>query len=184
MRKPTTLLVAVVALGGYLSVAPALFARDEDQALSDHDFIVKAATGNAMEAQLGQLARTHARSDEVKKFAQRLVRDHKRANVSLGPIVKDKRVRLPDEMSREDRQTYDKFLRLKGKAFDREFIDHLVKDHEKDVALYEAQAREVKDRHLKDYINKTLPVIKEHLRTARKLQDHDKGDREGRDEKR
>src|SRR5205807_4320054 len=112
------------------------------------------------------------------------VRDHKRANVSLGPIVETKKVRLPHEMSREDRQTYDKFLHLKGKAFDREFIDHLVKDHEKDVALYEAQAREVKDRHLKDYINKTMPVIKEHLRTARKLQDHDKADREDRDGKR
>jgi len=173
--KRAAFVLGLAALGGYLYVAPAALAKDDnkkdaEKALPDNDFLVKAATGNAMEITLGAIALRQGASESVRQFGQRLLTDHRSANQTLGLIAREQKITLPQQVSQEDLKVVDKFSRLKGNDFDRQFIDQMVADHEKDVSLYEAQAKETKDRHLKKYIDKTLPVIKRHLKIARKLQ--------------
>jgi predicted outer membrane protein len=49
-------------------------------ASADRAFIQTAAKGGVAEVALGELAGTHAKTDEVKKFGQRMVEDHGKAN--------------------------------------------------------------------------------------------------------
>jgi putative membrane protein len=62
-----------------------------------------------------------------------------------------------------------KFSKLTGEKFDREYAGHMVKDHEKAVALFEKQAKNGDAAELKDFASKTLPTLQEHLKMARDL---------------
>ena len=58
---------------------------------------------------------------------------------------------------------------MSGAEFDRAFVGHMVKDHEKDVALFRAQAKDGKDEELKGLAAATLPTLEEHLKMAQAL---------------
>src|SRR5690606_38864196 len=63
---------------------------------------------------------------------------------------------------------------LSGQEFDRAYIEAMVKDHEKAVAMFEKQSRTSKDAELKTFAEKTLPVLKQHLDHARTLASGDR----------
>ena len=56
-----------------------------------------------------------------------------------------------------------------GDAFDRAYVQDMVKDHRKDVTLFEDQARNGKDPALKQFAQATLPALQEHLQMAERL---------------
>ncbi|MGE3774508.1 MAG: DUF4142 domain-containing protein, partial [Gammaproteobacteria bacterium] len=56
--------------------------------------------------------------------------------------------------------------RLKGldaDAFDRAYVQAMVKDHRKDVAEFEKQAQSADDPDLRRYAEQTLPTLQSHL---------------------
>jgi len=59
----------------------------------------------------------------------------------------------------------------KGPDFDKMYIKHMVEDHEKDVKEFTRAARECKNAKLKEFAEKTLPTIKDHLDMAKKIND-------------
>jgi putative membrane protein len=149
--------------------------------LSDEDFIVKAAEGGMKELEAGKLGVQKATHADVKAFAQRIVTDHTKANTELMGLAKMKNVTL--KTSEETpvtttsnapppptAETPNALNTLSGEAFDRAFMDQMVKDHETTVALFEAQARDGKDADVKAWAAKTLPTLKAHQKEAQELQ--------------
>src|SRR4051812_9428759 len=61
---------------------------------SDREFVDKAALGNLLEVNLGQVALQRAESPDVKRFAQRMIDDHTAANTKLTNIARGKGVTL------------------------------------------------------------------------------------------
>lgn len=68
-----------------------------------------------------------------------------------------------------------KLQKLSGAEFDREYMKHMVADHEKTVSDFKKQAGSGKDPELKGFAAKTLPTLQEHLDMAQKLSDATKG---------
>src|SRR5579872_2657875 len=62
---------------------------------ADQKFIKEAAQGGMAEVELGQLAIQNASSEQVKKFGQRMVTDHSKANDQLKELAASKGVTLP-----------------------------------------------------------------------------------------
>ncbi len=58
---------------------------------------------------------------------------------------------------------------LSGVEFDRAYLQHMVKDHEKDIKAFEKTAESGEDSQIKEFASKTLPTLKEHLSMARNL---------------
>lgn len=135
----------------------------------DRQFFMKAASGGMAEVKLAQLATDHAKSDEVKKFAQHLIDDHTKANEKLLGIVSDKGIKAPKQLDRKHQAVLDKLSSLRGEEFDRAYIETMVKDHEEDVRLFEREARTGTDDALKGFAEKVLPTLREHLRMAQDL---------------
>lgn len=59
--------------------------------------------------------------------------------------------------------------KMSGANFDREYIKGMLKDHKKDIDLFEKQARSGRDTELKAFAEKTLPTLREHYQMARDL---------------
>ena len=56
--------------------------------------------------------------------------------------------------------------KLSGAEFDRAYMDHMVKDHKKDIAEFRKQASSGKDPEIKAFAAKSLPTLQEHLKMA------------------
>ena len=132
----------------------------------DRKFMEKAAQGGMAEVKLGELATQKAQSDDVKKFGQRMVDDHSKANEQLKQVASTKGVTLPTETDKSSQHEYDKLSRMSGARFDREYMDHMVSDHKKDISEFEKEAKSGKDADVKQFASSTLPVLQEHLQLA------------------
>jgi len=144
--------------------------KPDEKPFDDADFVAKAASGGMHEVELGKIAMTQAKNDDVKKFAEMMVTDHGKANDELKKAAKEAGVNVPDKMSEEDQKEVDKFKDYKGTNFDQDYMKHMLSDHEKDVALFKRASKEAKNPKIKDFATKTLPIVQAHLDQARKIQ--------------
>jgi putative membrane protein len=132
----------------------------------DQTFIMKAASGGMAEVELGRMAAEKATRDEVKKFGQRMVDDHSRANDELKTLAQNKNVTLPTSIDPHTKAMHDKLSAMSGAAFDRAYMQMMVTDHKKDVNEFRMAAKGAKDPDVKGWAAKTLPTLEEHLKQA------------------
>lgn len=133
---------------------------------ADVDFVFDAAKGGMAEVQLGQLAADKASSDDVKKFGQRMVSDHSKANDELKALARDRNITLPTDVDAKDKATHDRLAKLSGAAFDRAYMRYMLNDHKKDVNEFKKESNSGRDSDVKAWASKTLPTLEEHLKMA------------------
>jgi len=160
-------LTAITIALGALCFAGAVLAQESPAAKNtkssgltqaDKTFIKKAARGGMMEVDMGKMAQEQSTNDDVKSFGKRMVTDHSKANSELEAIAKQKGVKMPGKKSE-----------MKWKS-DKEYIDMMVKDHEKDLAEFQKEASDGTDADLKKFAGDTAKVIEEHLNLAKETQ--------------
>lgn len=144
--------------------------KDDQLARRDRKFIEDAANSGMFEVQVAQLAAAKATDPQVKSFASMLVDHHTAANNELVKIANARQVELPPAPKRALRRDIEKLGKKDGAEFDREFVREVgIEAHEKDIKMFEKAREDVKDPELKAFVEKTLPVLRDHLAQARKL---------------
>lgn len=143
--------------------------RSSKGAASDQSFLKEAAAGGLAEVELGQLAAEKASNPEVKKFAERMVADHGKANDQLKEIAARKGIDLPTEPSAEHKATKERLSNLSGDEFDKAYMADMLSDHKKDVAAFRKESTEGKDPAVKEFATKTLPTLEDHLKEAESI---------------
>ncbi|HEY0896183.1 MAG TPA: DUF4142 domain-containing protein [Sphingobacteriaceae bacterium] len=138
----------------------------DDDALT---FMKKAASAGTMEVELGTLARDKAASPRVKSFGEMMIGDHTTANKALLQLGTQKAVQINVAMKPEHLQMVNDMKKLSGSAFDRKYIDMMVKDHAKDIQEFESAASN-RDPDVNQFASKTLPVLRKHLDSAKAIQ--------------
>jgi len=128
----------------------------------DKTFMKEAAKGGQMEVDMGHMAEKQGKSGEVKKIGSRMVADHTKANNELMAIAKKKGVDLSKEKP--------KMHKMDDANFDKQYIDMMVKDHEKDLAEFQAEAKNGGDADVKAFASKTSAVIQKHLELVKAAQ--------------
>lgn len=139
--------------------------------LSDAEFIKMVASDGMHEVELGKLATARAMNADVKKFGQQMVTDHTKANEELLTIARDLKVEVPARMMEKHQKMVDEFKDAQGAQFDTAYMNHMVKDHQQAVALFRQMGKDAKDARLKQFAEKTLPVLEQHHDMAKKIRD-------------
>jgi putative membrane protein len=135
----------------------------------EKSFINEAAIGGLAEVEMGRVATKNAKSPDVKNFGQRMIDDHTKVNQELTQLASSKGITPPKELDAKNRATMESLSKLTGAQFDKEYMSHMVADHEKDVAAFQKQASQAKDPELKAFASKTLPTLEEHLQLAKSI---------------
>jgi putative membrane protein len=169
MMKQRLVGIALVAIAVGWWLAPSSFAGQSQEVSPDQTFAKKAVVGGLAEVQLGKMAVEHATSPDVKQFGQRMVEDHGNANRELMALVEKKGIAVPTALDQQHQAEADRLAKLQGAAFDRAYIQHMVKDHEEAMRLFSTQAKEGHDTELRSFAVKTLSTLEEHLNMARNL---------------
>jgi len=154
---------------------------DDDKKLSDEEFVRKAAAGGLFEVKSAQFAMDQASSDQAKKFARHLLEDHTKANQELMALAARKGWTVPPGMEQKQADMLARVGKMTGKSFDSEFAKQQVDAHEETIKLFERAAKDCKDSDLRDWADKKVPALKEHLKMARDLSGGGKGDRDTKD---
>ena len=162
--KHTKVLVPAAAMAVALMMLPARAAT------GDNTFVTKAAAGGMAEVQMGQLAQTKGHSQAVKDLGARLVADHSKANDMLKPIIMKDNMTMPTAMDGKAQAEYNRLQNLSGADFDREFVNHTIKDHKEDITMFQHEANNGTNSDVKNWASQQLPTLKEHLRMAQDAQ--------------
>lgn len=136
----------------------------------DRRFIENAAMGGMAEVELGRMAQQRAADAQVKSFAGTMVQDHGKANEELMSLAAAKGVKLQTQLDRSHQRESDRLAKRSGADFDRDYMDHMVDDHKKDVSDFEKAAKGARDPEVKAWAAKTLPTLQAHLTSARSIQ--------------
>ncbi|WP_134092006.1 DUF4142 domain-containing protein [Olivibacter sp. XZL3] len=126
-------------------------------------FATEAASGGLAEVALGELAAQKATDAKVKAFGTMMVKDHSKANEELKALAAKKNIALPSAPAVEKQKKLEEIGAKAGKDFDKAYVEEMVEDHKKDVALFEEALEKSKDPEMKQFIESTLPVLRKHL---------------------
>jgi putative membrane protein len=133
----------------------------------DKEFVSSAGISGLSAVQMSGLALQNASNAEVKAFAQRVITDHTKANGELAELATTKGLALATELTGDPKDALDHLTALTGAAFDKAYMQHMVEDHEKDVAAFDKASTSATDSDLKAWAGRTLPALKEHLELAK-----------------
>lgn len=128
-------------------------------------FIKQAIEGGNAEVQLSQIALKNSQNADVKNFANMMIKDHTAAGNELKKLAGDKFVNVPDSLTVEHEQLGASLSKKTGAEFDKEYMQAMVTDHEKTIALFKGVGTN-KNGAVNDYIEKTLPKLEMHLKEA------------------
>jgi putative membrane protein len=184
------LIAGALAFSMAMTVVDGQTPREPAPALTDaRTFITQMAIAGMAEVQLGKLATERAENAEVKAFGQMMAKDHTQANAELAQVAKQMNVQVPTQLDQKHRDLIDRLSKLRGAAFDREYMSAMVPGHEEVAAKLRAQGgtqtqstsprqgtRSVgtsgsqSDQALAQWAAKALPTVEQHLARAKELQ--------------
>jgi putative membrane protein len=136
----------------------------------DRKFIEEATASSMMEIQAAQMAATRSADPAVKSYATVVADHHTVAHSELMQIAATMGVEPPSVLPRSMRNELDKLSKRGGADFDREFVREVgIKEHDRDIKRYLKASREVQEPQLRAWVDKNLPILRQHLADAQKL---------------
>jgi putative membrane protein len=137
----------------------------------DRNIATKIQESHQGEVDLARWAKDHASERDVKSYADMIADDHTGAMKDLNNLMQDKHAAgAPEQKPAEARANLSKLENLSGPEFDREYMNMMVSDHQKDLDALQNFKMTAQNPDLKDYINDLIPTIQKHLEKAQDLQ--------------
>lgn len=140
--------------------------------MTPEQVVAKIHAINLMEIEAGKLALRKSKDSEIIRYSKLLVRDHKLADSKLGKFARKEGLAVgahrPDA---DDEAAMRKLERAAaGPEFDRAFADAMKMGHDKADAALTAARTGATNMRLRAFIDKVLPVIRQHQKLAAELQ--------------
>jgi putative membrane protein len=134
----------------------------------DRDFATKVAGKGMYEVEVSKLAAERALNAGVRSYAQMMVAHHTQINNELVALMSARGVAPPRTLAADKSAKLHRLAALpRSDAFDNGYIRVVgIEDHRASITLFEKARREVKDRELRAWIDRTLVVMRNHLTAA------------------
>jgi predicted outer membrane protein len=136
----------------------------------DEKILKDMAMANMAEVEGGKLAQSKSQSSEVKAFAQQMIDDHTANLNEVKTLAQARGVTLPTEPDAKHKAMAAKLEKMSGDAFDKAYMKQAgVQDHKAVHAKLMAASKKAKDPEVKALVDKTEPVVAQHLKSAEQM---------------
>ena len=136
----------------------------------DQDFAVNTANAGMTEIQAAKLAQQQGTSDDVKKYAAMMIKDHTAAADTLKMIASKKNLTLPADLSNDSQKDISDLQKKTGKDFDKAYMKMMVSDHKKVISSFEDESKNGSDADIRAFADNTLHTLRHHLDEAQKCE--------------
>jgi putative membrane protein len=162
MKNITKLLyTGVLGCAGVLAIA-----AHADTTKDDREFLATAAQSDFNEIKLSQLAEQKAASPDVKAFARTMVKEHGMLEENMKPFAQQFGLNPPVALDSDHQKEYDKLKGLSGKAFDKEYVDAMDKDHHKAFDLFTKETDKTDNIKFKEAVMNGKSAVAAHTNMA------------------
>jgi putative membrane protein len=129
---------------------------------ADVEFLLGANSANITQIAMGHAAEDQAANPGVHSLATRIVTSHTKADQALRLLSAQKHVDLPAHTDGDDHdELADLHARNRGGDFDSQYVQNVIADHDRMIAMYEAAAHESVDPDIRRYADTMLPALRE-----------------------
>jgi putative membrane protein len=155
--KMVRMMCCVMGVG--LMVAPAVA---QDTTSSDKTFLADASQGSLAEINYAKLALQKSQDPNVRKFAEKMIKDHTMLIDSMKPLDRKYGVKLPSGPPLMDHAKYEELKMKSGTDFDRAYVEAMVKDHNDDLKKFIDEDQKTSNADIKMAVEKGEKVVREH----------------------
>lgn len=135
----------------------------------DDAFLRKAMEGDNSEVAIGKLAQTHSATPAVRAYGRMLIHDHEEHRLKVAALGRKMGVHATMALGPEGVEAEHMLCGMHGAPFDAAFKHHMVEDHEKDIADYQAEVSSAQSPRVRRMAQETLPTLHKHLDGAKAL---------------
>jgi putative membrane protein len=166
--------VRIALLSAALAAAPVLALAQGGP--TDPQIAAIVVTANQVDIDAGKLAKGKTHNKDVKAFAQQMITDHTSVNKQATDLAKKLKVTpesspTSESLKKGGDENIANLKKLKGKEFDKAYVDHEVAYHEQVLdAIDKTLVPSAKNAELKGLIEKVRPAFVAHLDHAKHLQ--------------
>jgi len=137
---------------------------------AERAFVAEAAASGLAEVEASRVVASRTNDSALKTFAEQIEREHRSANEELQRIAGAKGIDLPATPEGEPRERLNRLVGQSGPELRRTYLQEFgIEAHQKSIELFERQAREGQDPELRQFAEKTLPALREHLTQAQQM---------------
>ena len=136
----------------------------------DQAILKDMAMADMAEIEGGKLAQSKGQSAEVKAFGQQMIDDHTANLNEVKALAQARGVMLPTEPDAKHKAMAAKLEKMSGDAFDKAYMKQAgLQDHKTVHAKLLTASKKAKDPEVKALVDKTEPVVAQHLKSAEQM---------------
>jgi predicted outer membrane protein len=136
----------------------------------DQKILKDMAMADMAEVEGGKLAQSKGQSSEVKAFGQQMIDDHTANLNEVKTLASARGVTLPTEPDAKHKAMAAKLEKMSGADFDKAYMKQAgVQDHKTVHAKLKTASKKAKDAEVKALVDKTEPVVAQHLKSAQQM---------------
>jgi putative membrane protein len=134
-------------------------------------FVQMAAMSDMFEIQSSQAALKNSKDADVQKFAQMMINDQTKMSTELKSLLQSANVsvQLPTSLSGEKAPILQQLSGLSGEKFDAMYWKAQVQAHQEALQLMQTYATGRDNPTLRQFAQKGIPAIQQHLQMAQKM---------------
>lgn len=155
--------MAVIPVAGAQEVKP-------DPKPYTQAFLKKAGEMQRAQIELALLVDDRADNQRVRRFGEQMIAAHQKMSQEVQELSAEKGIQLPAGLSDEHKQKLKELSRLSGHAFDRTYMQYILREHQHDTQEFEESMQAVEDPDVLHWSYKTLPMLRAHVEEARWIQ--------------
>ena len=157
------LALATVSLSSSVFAQPSPSSAQARTAHQDTEFLKKANQGSVNEVNLAKYVLTKTTDEDVKQFAEQMVKDHSKLLEDMKPFDQEAGLTVPDNSDLATDALKAKLAILSGKSFDKGYIKAMIEDHQKDLSDFRKEESATGYPAFKAAVGKGATVVKGHL---------------------
>jgi putative membrane protein len=134
-------------------------------------YIQQTTIGDLFKVEASKLALEKTKDANIRAFAQAVIEEHGKSNRRLKDLVANAQLesQLPTGLDKDHDAKLDELRKVDGPAFDRTYLDMLLKGHENALTLHQTYARGGQAEALRTFAASAGEAVERHLVELRSL---------------
>jgi putative membrane protein len=136
----------------------------------DRLYVTEAAQGGMAEVEMARLALQRSRNNEIRQYAQHMIREHTPVNQQLMQLANRKRITAPTTIGPKYQAAIARLSQFSGRDFDQAYKEEAgINLHLEYLVVQRRQSELGQDTDLRAFASKNIPVAMRHLQMGQRL---------------
>jgi len=136
---------------------------------ADAQFIRDVDASHFLQVRLGRLAQEKSREDVVKRFGERMEKDHADLQKQWSDVASRNGKKFKSGMGPEHRANLERLEKMSGRAFDRAYMTFMIQSHNGYLNYWRKEGRAARSAPVRQVVNRGLPTLEEHMDMAQRI---------------